>query len=53
MRSTELKKTLEIFNKKELIRLIIESAKLNIENMEWLEIELQKPDDSKNRFSFL
>jgi hypothetical protein len=45
MRSTELKKTLEIFNKKELIRLIIESAKLNIENMEWLEIELQKPDE--------
>ncbi len=45
MRSTELKKTLERFDKKELIRLIIESAKLNKDNMEWLEIELQKPDE--------
>jgi hypothetical protein len=45
MKSTELKKTLEQFDKKELIRLIIDSAKLNKENMEWLEIELQKPDE--------
>jgi len=45
MRSTELKKTLERFDKKELIRLIIEGAKLNKDNMEWLEIELQKPEE--------
>ena len=45
MKSTELKKNLERFDKKELIRLIIESAKLNKDNMEWLEIELQKPDE--------
>lgn len=45
MRSTELKKTLEQFDKKELIRLIIDSAKLNKDNMEWLEIELQRPDE--------
>src|SRR4030067_3356457 len=45
MKSTELKKTLEQFDKKELIQLIIESAKLNKDNMEWLEIELQKPDE--------
>ena len=45
MKSTELKKTLEQFDKKELIRLIIDSAKLNKDNMEWLEIELQKPDE--------
>lgn len=45
MRSTELKKTLERFDKKEFIRLVIESAKLNKNNMEWLEIELQKPDE--------
>ncbi len=41
MRSTELKKILERFDKKELIRLIIDSAKLNKDNMEWLEMELQ------------
>jgi len=45
MKSTELKKNLERFDKKELIRLIVESAKLNKDNMEWLEIELQKPDE--------
>ena len=45
MKSTELKKNLERFDKKELIRLIIESAKLNKDNMEWLEIELQKPNE--------
>lgn len=45
MRSTELKKTLERFDKKELIHLIIEFAKLKKDNMEWLEIELQKPDE--------
>lgn len=44
MRSTELKKTLERFDKKELIQLIIEIAKLKRDNMEWLEIEFQKPD---------
>ncbi len=45
MKYTELKKTLERFDKKELIRLIIELAKLKKYNMEWLEIELQKPDE--------
>lgn len=44
MKSTELKKTLERFDKKELIRLIIELAKLKKYNMEWLEIEFQKPE---------
>jgi hypothetical protein len=44
MKSTELKKTLERFDKKELIRLIIELAKLEKYNMEWLEIEFQRPD---------
>lgn len=44
MKSTELKKTLERFDKKEIIRLIIELAKLKKYNMEWLEIEFQKPD---------
>ncbi len=43
MKSTELKKTLERFDKKELIRLIIEFAKLKKDNMEWLEIEFQRP----------
>ncbi len=42
MKSTEPKKTLEQFDKKELIRLIIESAKLNKDNMEWLEIDFKK-----------
>ena len=45
MKSAELKKTLERFDKKELIRLIIEFAKLKKDNMEWLEIELQRPDE--------
>jgi hypothetical protein len=45
MKSTELKKTLERFDKKELIRLIIELAKLKKDNMEWLEIEFQRPDE--------
>ena len=44
MKSTELKRTLEGFEKKELIRLIIELAKLRKYNMEWLEIEFQRPD---------
>lgn len=44
MKYTELKKTLERFDKKELIRLIIELAKLKKYNMEWLEIEFQKPE---------
>ena len=44
MKSTELKKTLEKFDKKELIGLIIELAKLKKYNMEWLEIEFQKPE---------
>lgn len=39
-----MKKTLERFDKKELIQLIIEIAKLKRDNMEWLEIEFQKPD---------
>ena len=43
MKSTELKRTLEGLEKKELIRLIIELAKLKKYNMEWLEIEFQKP----------
>jgi len=43
MRSTEMKKTLECFDKKELIRLITELAKLKKYNMEWLEIEFQRP----------
>jgi len=43
MKSTELKKTLERFDKKELIQLIIEFAKLKKDNMEWLE-EFQRPD---------
>jgi hypothetical protein len=45
MKSAELKKTLEGFEKMELIRLIIELAKLKKYNMEWLEIEFQKPDE--------
>jgi hypothetical protein len=45
MRSIELKKTLTQFDKKELIRLIIELAKLKKDNMEWLEIEFQRPDE--------
>ena len=45
MKYTEMKKTLERFDKKELIRLIIELAKLKKYNMEWLEIEFQKPDE--------
>ncbi|MCZ7396891.1 MAG: hypothetical protein O8C59_00010 [Candidatus Methanoperedens sp.] len=45
MKSTELKKTLERFDKKELIQLIIEFAKLKKDNMEWLEIEFQKPEE--------
>jgi len=44
MKSAELEKTLEGFEKKELIRLIIELAKLKKYNMEWLEIEFQRPD---------
>lgn len=44
MKSAELKKTLEGFEKKELIRLIIELAKLKKYNMEWPEIEFQRPD---------
>jgi len=44
MKSAELKKTLEGFEKRELIRLIIELAKLKKYNMEWLELEFQKPD---------
>lgn len=45
MKSTELKKTLKKFDKKELIELIIELAKLKKYNMEWLEIEFQRPDE--------
>lgn len=41
MKSTELKKTLERFDKKELIRLINELAKLRKDNMVWLETKLQ------------
>ncbi len=44
MKSTELKKTLTRFDKKELIHLITELAKLKKYNMEWLEIEFQRPD---------
>ncbi|VVB88128.1 Uncharacterised protein [uncultured archaeon] len=43
MKSTDLKKTLEKFDKKELIQLIIDLAKLKKYNMEWLEIEFQRP----------
>ncbi|HLB69421.1 MAG TPA: hypothetical protein VJJ51_00085 [Candidatus Methanoperedens sp.] len=45
MKSAELKKTLERFDKKELIQLITELAKLKKYNMEWLEIEFQRPDE--------
>ena len=41
MRSTELKNILERFDKKELIRLIIELAKLRKDNMVWLDTKLQ------------
>ncbi len=40
-----MKKTLERFDKKKLIRLIIELAKLNKYYMEWLEIEFQRPGE--------
>ncbi len=52
MKSTELKKTLERFDKKELILLIIEIAKLKKDNMEWLEIEFQKPDELPELLEF-
>jgi hypothetical protein len=45
MKTTDLKKTLTKFDKNELIRLIIERAKLKKDNMEWLEIEFQRPDE--------
>jgi len=41
MKSSELKKTLELFDKKELIRLVFELAKLRKDNMAWLETKLQ------------
>lgn len=41
MKSTELKKILEGYEKKELIRLVFELAKLQKDNMAWLETKLQ------------
>jgi hypothetical protein len=41
MKSAGLKKTLEMFDKKELIRLVFELAKLRKDNMAWLETRLK------------
>ena len=45
MKTTDLKKNLTKFDKNELLRLVIELAKLKKDNMEWLEIEFQRPDE--------
>ena len=45
MKLAELKKKLVVFEKKELIGLVFELAKLRKDNMVWLETKFQDPED--------